>query len=272
MKKIIASIIGALMALTLPAVSQTTYIAQSGVTFWVQQAATATSVTGAVRLPTFSGAGTLTVIGAGITGSPSGCTIALAYQSNGGGAATSAVSTTSFTPASSTQTFTISPSVATGDNYIATYACSSAYPTAGTITASFSPAITSTVASGSVSIVTTGDPCRNPNVAKSTVAIAVTTAATTQLVAPSGTKAVYLCSLQANVVGTAPTLLIEYGTSTTCVGTTALTGTIPVATGTYFSTGNDAAIATPASQGLCLVSGGTLTTTGVQGFATFVQQ
>jgi hypothetical protein len=109
-------------------------------------------------------------------------------------------------------------------------------------------------------------------VAKSTVAIAVTTAATTQLVAPSGTKAVYLCSLQASVVGTSPTLLIEYGTSTTCVGTTALTGTIPVATGTYFSTGNDAAIATPASQGLCLVSGGTLTTTGVQGFATFVQQ
>jgi hypothetical protein len=275
MKKIIASIIGALMALTLPLAASAqspTYTAQSGVTFWVQQAATATSVTGAVRLPTFSGAGTLTVIGAGITGSPSGCTIALAYQSNGGGAATSAVSTTSFTPASSTQTFTISPSVATGDNYIATYACSSTYPTAGTITASFSPAITSTVASGSVSIVTTGDPCRNPNVAKSTVAIAVTTAATTQLVAPSGTKAVYLCSLQANVVGTSPTLLVEYGTSTTCVGTTALTGTIPVATGTYFSTGNDSAIATPASQGLCLVSGGTLTTTGVQGFATYVQQ
>jgi hypothetical protein len=275
MKKILAILASAILALALPfATAQSpTYTAQSGVTFFVGTAATATATSGPVRLPTFSGAGTLTVIGTGITGSPSGCTIALAYTSNGGGAATSAVSTTSFTPASSTQTFTISPSVATGDNYTATYACSSTYPTAGTLIASFSPAITSTVASGSVSVVAAAsDACRNPSIPKSTVAIAVTTAATTQLVAPSGTTAVTLCSLQANVVGTTPTLLLEYGTSTACTGTHALTGTIPVATGTYFSTGNDVSIVTPASQGLCLVSGGTLTTTGIQGFATFVQQ
>ena len=275
MKKLIAMIASALMALALPfataQVPSITYTAQAGISLLTYAPATSTQ-TGQSRLPTFSGAGTLTITGNGITGSPSGCTLTLAYVQNNNTSVGAVVSTTSFTPATSVQTFTVSPSPATGDNYQAVYACSSTYPTAGTITASFSPAITSTVASGSVSIVTTGDPCRNPNVAKSTVAIAVTTAATTQLVAPSGTKAVYLCSLQANVVGTSPTLLIEYGTSTTCVGTTALTGTIPVATGTYFSTGNDSAIATPASQGLCLVSGGTLTTTGIQGFATYVQQ
>jgi hypothetical protein len=51
MKKIIASIIGALMALTLPLAASAqspTYIAQSGISLLTYAPATATSVTGAV--------------------------------------------------------------------------------------------------------------------------------------------------------------------------------------------------------------------------------
>lgn len=281
MKKFIGTILAAVLCGT-PVVLAQTFTAQSGVSLLTGVSATATQ-TGTSRLPNFSGAGTLSVAESGITGSPSGCTIALKYQQNNAAVPTSAVSTTSFTPSTGVQQFSIAPSVASGDNYVAVYACSSTYPTAGLLSVSFSPITTTTNSGASQAVTVTsgaltatiaapGDPCRNPNIAKSTVAIGVTTAATTQLVAPSGSTAVYLCTLQANVVGTSPTLLVEYGTSTNCTGTHALTGTIPVATGTYFSTGNDSAIATTASQGLCLVSGGTLTTTGIQGFATYVQQ
>jgi hypothetical protein len=260
-------------ALLLPlSLTAQTYVAQSGVSFFTATLATATHTSSAVRLPTFSGAGTLTITESGVTGSPSGCTIALAYEGNNATVATSAVSTTSFTPGNSVQQFTVSPSPATGDNYVATYACSSAYPTAGLLTASFSPAITSTVASGAVSIVAAGsDPCANLSVPKSSVAINISTATTTQLVAVSASKAIYACSFAASVAGTAPTVLFEYGTSTACTGTNALSGTLAITTGSYVTLGWGGTIFTaPATNGLCLVSGGTLPS--VQGVLTYVVQ
>ena len=271
MKKFLGFItLTAALLLPLSAMAQAsyTYTAQAGVSLFTSVSARVTNTSGAVRLPTFSGAGTLTITESGIAGNPSGCTIALAYQGNNATAATSAVSTTSFTPANSVQQFTVSPSPATGDNYVATYACSSAYPTAGLLTVSFSPAVTS----GAVSIVSSGsDPCANPSVPKSSVVINISTATTTQLVAVSSTKAIYACSFAATVAGTAPTMLFEYGTSSACTGTNALSGTLAITTGSYVILGWGGTIFTaPATNGLCLVSGGTLPS--VQGTLTYVQQ
>jgi hypothetical protein len=251
--------LAAIVALALPSVvsAQATSVAQSGVSFFTGTPATATSVSGPVRLPTFSGAGTLTITEAGITGSPSGCTFALAYESNNATVATAAVSTTSFTPATGVQQFTVAPSVASGDNYVATYACS-VYPTAGSITASFSP-----VASSS------SDPCAKG--VKSSASLAIATATTTQVVAVSGTKSIYVCGFNA-VFGATTTAQLEYGTSTTCTGTHALTGVMAPGTGVAVAFGNGGATltSTPAgANGLCVVSTGT---GGINGVLTYVQQ
>lgn len=274
MKKFIGVLAACLMALPLGTSAQT-YVAQSGVSLFTAVPATATSVSGPVRLPNFSGAGTLTVTESGITGSPSGCTVALAYQGNNATVATSAVSTTSFTPASNVQQFVIAPSIATGDNYVATFHCS-AYPTAGLLTASFSPAAAATViTSGTISLSNAAgtDPCANPSVAKSSAVVNISGAAgTTQLVAVSGTTSVYACGFQATVVGTTPTVLFEYGTSTDCTGTHALTGTMAIVTTSTVNLGfgGSTVFKAPASQGLCLVAGGT--TPSIQGVLTYVQQ
>jgi hypothetical protein len=271
MKKILAILASAILALALPVTAQQpTYIAQSGISLLTYAPATSTQ-TGQSRLPTFSGAGTLTITGNGITGSPSGCTLTLAYVQNNNTSVGAVVSTTSFTPATSVQTFTVSPSPATGDNYQAVYACSSTYPTAGTITASFSPAITSTVASGSVSIVNSGDPCLNPSVAKSSASVAISTATTTSIVAVSGTKAIYVCGFAAST-GLSDTLQFEYGTGASCTGTHALTGVMATdaTVANYLVLGSNGTLFTaPASNGVCIVSTGT---GGINGVLFYVQQ
>ena len=101
-------------------------------------AATATATSFAVRTPGQSGYGDLEITGSGITGSPSGCTIALAYQSNTGSPTGSTQATVSFTPGNSLQVLPVVPTNPTGDQYVATYACST-YPTAGTISVAFAP-------------------------------------------------------------------------------------------------------------------------------------
>ena len=256
----------ALSAAPVAAQNQFTYTAQSGVSFFVSQNATATATSGAVRLPTFNGAGTLNIIGAGITGSPSGCTIVLKYISNVGGGATGTISSTSFTPASSTQQFTVTPSVANGDNYEAVYACSSTYPTAGTISVSFSPS--SAAAGGAITVTNSGDPCQNPNVAKSSAVSSISSATTTALVAASGTKAVYVCNAYIASVGGTSTL--EYGTGSTCgSGTTALTGAFAAASTVNFGYGGTVVTA-PASNALCLLSG--TSTSATVGVLTYIQQ
>jgi len=267
MKKFISVLAAVLFSLPLVA-QQYTYTSQAGVSLFTNTAATVTETSAPVRLPNFSGAGTLTVTESGITGSPSGCTFVLKYQGNNSVTATAAVSTTSFTPATGVQTFFISPTVSAGDNYVGVFACS-VYPTAGLLTASFSPAVTTFTANTPG----TGDPCQNPSVAKSTVSVAVTSATTTRLVALVTGAQVYVCDLALTTVGTSASVQLEYGTGATCgTGTTALTGAmVPSATVGVIKLGFGGTVTTaPASQSLCLVSGATVTS--VEGVLSYVQQ
>lgn len=119
--------------------AQNPIVRQSRVTLFSATAATGTATSSAVLLPNYSGFGTLTVVGSGITGSPSGCQVTLAYQQSLGGTSSSVFATQAFTPANSYQGFQISPSSAvynTGDSMVAVFSCS-VYPSAGTITVAF---------------------------------------------------------------------------------------------------------------------------------------
>ena len=158
MKKYIGVLAACLMALPFTSTAQTpsiAYSAQSGVSLLTSVTATATHTSGAVRLPTFSGAGTLNITESGITGSPSGCSIALKYQQSNATVPTAAVATIAFTPATGAQQLTVNPTVPAGDNYVAVYNCSSAFPTAGLISISFSPTSVDTFTNTAGS----GDPC-----------------------------------------------------------------------------------------------------------------
>ena len=252
---------------TLPAVMVAqTYTAQSGVSLFTTQPATATATSGAVRLPGFSGVGTLNITGTGITGSPSGCSIALAYEQNNATTATSAVATISFTPAVSVQQLSVVPTIPSGDNYVATYTCST-YPTAGYISVSFSPIPTNVL----TNVSGIGDPCKNPAAATSSVVVNTNGAGTTQLVALSAGKQVYVCQFIVTVSATTATAVLEYGTGASCgMGTTALTGAMAGAANTAIYVGWGGAVVTaPAGNALCLVNGGTGTQTGV---LSYVQQ
>lgn len=123
------------------------------------------------------------------------------------------------------------------------------------------------------------DPCSYAT--KSSVPINITSATTTQLVAISGSTAIYVCHFSftaSQVITTANTLQFEYGTSTTCVGANKLTGLygaggvtagdpIVISAGN----GNGTLFSAPASNGLCA-----LTAIGAsasfQGVLTYVQQ
>lgn len=124
------------------------------------------------------------------------------------------------------------------------------------------------------------DPCASSAVAKSSVPIAVTSATTTQLVAISGTTQIFVCGVSMTIAPSATsadTALFEYGTSTNCTGTHALTGTFgngdltsaagvaPIQIGFGGS-----AFVVPSANGLCLVSAGTAVS--IQGVLTYVQQ
>lgn len=72
------------------------------------------------------------------------------------------------------------------------------------------------------------DPCMSSNVAKSSVAINITTATTTSLVAISGTTTIYVCGFSmsiSQVITTANTIAFVTGTGATCgTGTVSQTG------------------------------------------------
>lgn len=125
-------------------------------------AATATQTGAAIKIPLQSANGTLAITGAGITGSPSGCTVNLELQQSTGAPASASIAAQAFTPGNTYQSFLISPAVnfQNGDNMIAVYACAT-YPTGGTITITFGPANSVTLSSaGSVNnaiSVTTAD-------------------------------------------------------------------------------------------------------------------
>jgi hypothetical protein len=124
------------------------------------------------------------------------------------------------------------------------------------------------------------DPCQSSGTIKSNAVINVVTATTTQLVALSGTKTIYVCGYSFTIdssATSAATALIEYGTGASCgTGTTALTGTYGTATATagpailiipgpYAGT----AFSTAAGNALCILTAGT--TVNVQGQLTYVQ-
>lgn len=134
--------------------AQNPVVRQSPVTLMTTVAATGSATSSAIRLPNDSNFGTLTVVGSGITGSPSGCQVTLANQQVTAGATSSVFATQAFTPGSSYQAFQITPSSAafdTGDMVVAVFSCS-VYPGAGTISIGFSPTAPPSGVIGTVAI------------------------------------------------------------------------------------------------------------------------
>lgn len=98
-------------------------------------------------------------------------------------------------------------------------------------------------------------------------------AATTQLIALSGTKKIRVCSFLMNGAG-ATTVKLQYGTGSNCgTGTTDLTGAMTLAAGTNIGAGAGGTSAeilrTPNGQALCLVNS---VAVQVSGFLTFQQR
>ena len=124
------------------------------------------------------------------------------------------------------------------------------------------------------------DPCASPGVAKSSVAISITSATTTSLVAVSGSTAVYVCGFvftDSQVITTANTLQFEYGTGAACSSPTALTGLLggggitAAAPITISAQADRTLFKTPASNGVCALTA--IGATGsFQGVLTYVQQ
>ena len=101
------------------------------------------------------------------------------------------------------------------------------------------------------------------------VPIAEATAETKQLVAPVTGQKVTICGLVLNSVG--GTSQLEYGTSTNCTGTHAMTGTFAASsTLTVMPTRQMIIGSTPASQGVCIVAGASTTATG--GWMLYIQE
>lgn len=122
------------------------------------------------------------------------------------------------------------------------------------------------------------DPCTTSQ--KIVVPVNISTATTTQLIALSAGKAVYVCSALVTIAGSATTagaIQFEYGTGASCgTGTTVITGAFigSLTPGTptvlpIVSSGNGTSFGTIAGQALCAVSTGT--TVSIQGYVTVVQ-
>lgn len=124
------------------------------------------------------------------------------------------------------------------------------------------------------------DPCASPDIAKSSKAISVTSAATTSLVAVSGSTTVYVCGYSFTIAPSATsadTAAFEYGTGAACTSPTLLTGTYgngdltsaaPVTHVTYG--GAFTAFKSASSAGICILTAGTAV--NVQGVLTYIQQ
>jgi len=267
-KAILTFLAASLMALPVLVSAQVptySYTADAGMTMFTLQSAKATATSAAVRSPLQSSYGYLNVTMVGITGSPSGCAFAEAFQANNSTTVGSTQATVAFTPSNGVQSLLLAPTVLAADQIVITYSCST-YPTAGTISVTMSP-VDSFVATQSIA----GDPCKNPNVQTSSVVINISSTGTTQLVAPVAGKAVYVCQVTASG-GSAATATLEYGTGSNCgTGTTTLTGALALNATQPVSMGWGGAVVTaPAGNALCLLAGGTVTT--AQGVLSYVQQ
>jgi hypothetical protein len=121
------------------------------------------------------------------------------------------------------------------------------------------------------------DPCSTSQ--KIVIPITISTATTTQLLALSAGKAIYVCSGLLTIAGSATTagsIVFEYGTGASCgTGTTTLTGAMAGSTTAGTPTvlpingGGGSTLGTVAGQALCALSAGT--TVSITGYITVVQ-
>lgn len=118
------------------------------------------------------------------------------------------------------------------------------------------------------------DPCQVGYSAMLSVPIAEATAETKQLIAPSTTKAIYICGISILSVG--GTSQLEYGTGSACTGTNKLTGTYAAASVVNIFPGHQTILTVPADatgvapNGVCIIAGSS--TTATAGFISYVQQ
>lgn len=115
------------------------------------------------------------------------------------------------------------------------------------------------------------DPCNAGFSQTKSVAINVSSATTTSLVAPVTGQTITVCGLWLNSVGGTSTL--EYGTGATCgTGTQVMTGPLAAATtvSIFPSGGSSVLQSTPVSQRLCILSGSS--TSATAGWLLYVQQ
>jgi len=117
------------------------------------------------------------------------------------------------------------------------------------------------------------DPCQNPAVLKLSVPVHITTATTTELVAASAGKTVYVCAYSLVAVGTGATTF-KTGTkvSTACdTGATSITGSPLFPTTTLVTTAGTHVQFAGASGGeLCVTTASGATS--LDGFVDYVQQ
>jgi hypothetical protein len=107
--------------------------------------------------------------------------------------------------------------------------------------------------------------------APASVSVNISSAATTQVVALSGSTVVYVCSFFLSVNGTNPTVQFEYGTGSSCATSpVVLTGAIAPLTGSVITAGALVQFQTAPGNALCIVSAGT--TPSIQGYVTYVQR
>lgn len=122
----------------------------------------------------------------------------------------------------------------------------------------------------SLCFTTDGRNCVPAVAASNSVPVAITTATTTQLVALSATKKIYVTSF--DLVSTAAnTFQFVYGTGTNCgTGTTSLTGAYGMSTFTVITKGNgfSSILFVPIGNALCAV---TTTTGAINGSVAYAQ-
>lgn len=125
-----------------------------------------------------------------------------------------------------------------------------------------------TDSSGRLAIAASADPCMDPNVAKSSVAVT----ATGELVALTASQVVYACGFYATLGGTTPTVQFQTGTGSACgTGTANLSGAFAPTVGVDLVLGHGGTIMKSATSGaLCIALAGTTPT--IAGVMSYVKQ
>lgn len=128
-----------------------------------------------------------------------------------------------------------------------------------------------TAVSGAFQPPLVGDPCQNNYVLKKSIALNQGASATTQVIALVASQTIYVCSLEASLAGTTPTVTVVAGTGANCgTGQVLLTGAMVGGSPGFITlNGSGVTMQTPSANALCLT---TAATTSIQGVLTYVQQ